>query len=122
MTFDFYKYRVEDVKPCPFCGKDPNFYGHGWIDIRCDTCGIGMENQNGSRDSESDCSRLKKKWNTRHTALTPAKGEPMPQTREYWEAGALRDQELILEMKAEIGTLTSQLNNCRQKLSSSRAK
>lgn len=54
--------------------------------------------------------------------VTPARGDPMPQTREYWEARALRDQELILEMKAKIERLEGKLNSCRQKLDSNRSK
>jgi hypothetical protein len=48
--------------------------------------------------------------------ITPPKGKPMPQTREYWEKRAHMDQELILEMKEEIASLKHENNNLKQKL------
>lgn len=47
--------------------------------------------------------------------LTPARGEPMPRTIEYYIARGERDQELILEMKEEISKLRQKLNSERQK-------
>lgn len=47
--------------------------------------------------------------------LTPPRGEPMPQTREHWEKRAAYDQELILEMKAEISKLKHKLNQAMQR-------
>jgi hypothetical protein len=49
---------------------------------------------------------------------TPAKGDPMPQTREYWEKRAAMDQELIIEQKEEISRLKHQANNLSQKVKS----
>lgn len=48
-------------------------------------------------------------------AQWPARGEPMPQTQDYWVKRALMDQELILEMKAEISKLKQTVNNLRQR-------
>jgi hypothetical protein len=45
---------------------------------------------------------------------TPARGQPMPQTREYWEKRAAMDQELILEQKDEISRLKHTVNQLRQ--------
>lgn len=47
-------------------------------------------------------------------AISPEKGEPMPQTREYWEKRAMLDQELILEQKAEISKLKQRINKLEQ--------
>ena len=47
---------------------------------------------------------------------TPPKGEPMPQTREYWEKRAAMDLDLIMEQKEEISRLKQTVNNLRQKL------
>jgi len=44
------------------------------------------------------------------------KGQPMPQTREYWIQLAARDQELILELKDEISKLKCKVNQLQQKL------
>ena len=49
--------------------------------------------------------------------ITPPKGEPMPQTREYWEKRAEMDQELILEQKEEIAWLKQRINKLEQKKS-----
>lgn len=46
--------------------------------------------------------------------ISPAKGEPMPQTREYWEKRAMLDQELILEQKSEISKLKHRVNKLEQ--------
>jgi len=46
---------------------------------------------------------------------TPARGEPMPQTRPYWEKRAERDQELILKQKGKIESLEQTINQLRQK-------
>jgi hypothetical protein len=43
------------------------------------------------------------------------KGQPMPQTREYWIQLAARDQELILEQSAEIARLKQTINKLRQR-------
>ncbi len=50
--------------------------------------------------------------------LTPPRGEPMPQTREYWEKRAAMDLELIMEMKEEISKLKHTVNQLRQKVKS----
>ncbi len=55
-----------------------------------------------------------------YTPLTPAKGEPMPQTREYWEKRAQMDQEIILEQKAEIGKLNAKVNKLQQQIARTR--
>jgi len=44
------------------------------------------------------------------------KGQPMPQTREYWIQLAARDQELILDLKDEISKLKCKVNQLQQKL------
>lgn len=44
------------------------------------------------------------------------KGQPMPQTREYWIQLAARDQELILEQRDEISRLKAKVNNLQQKV------
>lgn len=49
--------------------------------------------------------------------ISPARGEPMPRTIEHYQANALRDQELILEMKGEISALKHKNNQLTQKLS-----
>ena len=46
--------------------------------------------------------------------ITPAKGEPMPRTLEHYQANAERDQELILEQRAEIGRLKQKINKLEQ--------
>lgn len=46
---------------------------------------------------------------------TPAKGEPMPKTKEYFYKMLAMDQELILEMKDEISKLKMTINRLRQK-------
>jgi hypothetical protein len=46
---------------------------------------------------------------------TPAKGEPMPQTQEYWLKRAMMDQELILEQRDEIEKLKQKVNQLGQK-------
>lgn len=48
--------------------------------------------------------------------LTPAKGDPMPQTREYWEKRADMDQALILKQRDEIGRLKYKVNQLEQKV------
>lgn len=48
--------------------------------------------------------------------LTPPKGEPMPQTREYWEKRAAMDLELIMEQKEEISRLKQDRDKLRKKL------
>ena len=48
--------------------------------------------------------------------ITPAKGLPMPRTVEHYQANADRDQELILEMKDEIGRKNQRINKLEQKL------
>ena len=47
---------------------------------------------------------------------TPARGEAMPQTREYWEKRAETDQELILSQRDEISGLKRKINKLEQKL------
>jgi len=47
--------------------------------------------------------------------LTPPRGEPMPQTQEYWEKRAAMDQELILEQRDEINRLKCKVNKLEQK-------
>jgi len=44
------------------------------------------------------------------------RGQPMPQTREYWIQLAARDQELILEQREEINRLKCRVNDLQQKL------
>ena len=44
------------------------------------------------------------------------KDEPMPRTEEYYKQVQLRDQELILEMKAEISKHLATINKLRMKL------
>jgi len=44
------------------------------------------------------------------------RGQPMPQTREYWIQLAARDQELILEQRDEINRLKCRVNDLQQKL------
>lgn len=50
------------------------------------------------------------------------KGQPMPQTREYWIQLAARDQELILEQAAEIGRLKQTIHKLRQRNGQLKAK
>lgn len=52
--------------------------------------------------------RLLVSQNRDKAPLTPARGEPMPQTREYWEKRAQMDQELIFDQKEEISALKQQ--------------
>ncbi len=48
--------------------------------------------------------------------ITPARGEPMPQTVEACQSVMERDAELILEMKAEISKLKQKVNTLSQKI------
>lgn len=47
--------------------------------------------------------------------MTPARGESMPQTQEYWEKRADMDQELILEQRDEINKLKQKINKLEQR-------
>ena len=47
--------------------------------------------------------------------MTPARGEPMPRTVEYYQANAIRDQELIMEQKDEISRLKMKVNKLEQR-------
>lgn len=51
----------------------------------------------------------------RRNAITPPKGEPMPRTVEYYQANAIRDQELIMGQKDEISRLKMRINKLEQK-------
>lgn len=46
---------------------------------------------------------------------TPPRGQPMPQTRAYWEKRAAMDYALIMEQQAEISRLKETVNKLRQK-------
>lgn len=46
--------------------------------------------------------------------ITPPKGEPMPQTREYWEKRADMDHELIRLQRDEINALKQRINQLQQ--------
>ena len=48
--------------------------------------------------------------------ITPAKGEPMPRTIEYYIKRGDMDQELIMEMKEEISRLRRNVDKLRKKL------
>ena len=61
---------------------------------------------------------MKTGWQTKAPPI--AKGTPMPKTNAYYVKRAAMDQELILEMKAEISNLKGTVNNLRQKLISRR--
>ena len=50
-----------------------------------------------------------------HGPLTPPKGQAMPRTVEHYQANAIRDQELILEQKAEISKLKVKINKLEQR-------
>ncbi len=63
--------------------------------------GIGME--------EVDAVRYMK------MPVTVAKGLKMPRTVEHYQANAIRDQELILEQKDEIGRLNRRINKLAQR-------
>lgn len=66
--FNFYAFRETNVKPCPFCGSAPDFYGHGWLAIKCNDCRMArVEDRFGNRDSKSDCERILSRWNRRHS-------------------------------------------------------
>ena len=47
--------------------------------------------------------------------VTVAKGSEMPRTVEHYQASAIRDQELILEQRAEIGRLKQRINKMEQR-------
>ena len=49
-----------------------------------------------------------------HGPLTPPRGQAMPRTVEYYQANAIRDQELIMEQKAEISKLKVKINKLEQ--------
>jgi hypothetical protein len=53
--------------------------------------------------------------------LTPAKGQPMPRTIEYYIKRGDMDQELIMEQKEEISRLKQKVNNLRQRIISLRS-
>lgn len=57
---------------------------------------------------------MKTEW--QDMAPPTKKGQPMPQTREYWVQLAARDQELILEQRDEISRLKAKVNNLQQKV------
>lgn len=61
-------------------------------------------------------------WIYRLKVVTPAKGEPMPRTVEYYKANAIRDQELILAMKAQISRLKQKINKLKQTVKKDRIK
>ena len=50
-----------------------------------------------------------------HGPLTPPKGQAMPRTVEHYQANAIRDQELIMEQKAEISKLKVKINKLEQR-------
>ncbi len=54
-------------------------------------------------------------YKDKRKAITPAKGEPMPQTLEYYRAMAQRDLELIMEQKEEISRLKQRINKLEQR-------
>lgn len=51
--------------------------------------------------------------------MTPPRGEPMPQTIEHYKANALRDQELILDMRTQTSKDSMTINKYRQRESAS---
>lgn len=51
-------------------------------------------------------------WRTRGS--TPARGEPMPDTREYWEKHWLMQDELIRDLLAENRKLKQKVNKLEQ--------
>ena len=52
------------------------------------------------------------------TPITVAKGLCMPRTVEHYQANAIRDQDLILEQRNEIGRLKKKHNQQQQKINS----
>ena len=54
-------------------------------------------------------------YKDKRKAITPAKGEPMPQTLEYLRALSARDLELIMEQKDEISRLKQRINKLEQR-------
>jgi len=48
--------------------------------------------------------------------MTPPKGQPMPQTVEYYEKLAIADLNLIMQQKEKIERLTQKNNQLRQKI------
>jgi len=52
---------------------------------------------------------------TKNRPRTPARGDPMPQTREYWEKRAMDDQDVILAQRDEISRLKQKINKLEQK-------
>ena len=51
-----------------------------------------------------------------YKVVTPAKGLSMPRTVEHYQANAIRDQDLILEQRDEIGRLFQRINKLEQKI------
>jgi len=65
----------------------------------------------GPQDGERLCPCLLRKM-----AITPARGLPMPRTVEYYQANAIRDQELILSQRDQLERADLTINQLRQNI------
>lgn len=107
---------INELLPCPFCGEDPEWTSE-WREDRnsadyyivCGDCNaVGPERVMTTKEQSIN------DWNTRHSPITPPRGEPMPQTQEYWEKRAIMDQDLILEQREDISKLKVRINKLEQ--------
>ena len=70
----------------------------------------------GVHENNTVCDFYPIKFNDKCKLVTPARGQPMPRTIEYYKKRGDADQELILKQSVEIGKLASTINDLRQKL------
>ena len=63
-----------------------------------------------------DSVSLRERMKPKSKPLTPPRGQPMPQTQEYWEKRAQDDQEVILRQRKEIARLCKRVNQLEQRL------
>jgi hypothetical protein len=86
--------------------------------IDCDECGQTHTKGYHASKNYQTVKRIK----SLYRAPTPAKGEPMPKTIEYYIKRGDMDQELIMEQKEEISRLKQTVNKLRQKRDSQSVK
>jgi len=79
----------------------------------CSYCGKVMAGLHNCKEGSMFTRAQSLGWE--NSPLTPAKGLPMPRTVEHYQANAIRDQELILEQRDEIGRLKMKINRLQQK-------
>lgn len=131
----------EELKPCPFCGDPPGENSHELTQgfkygaIACGCSAVGPDVRTGYEDWPAWKDAAVKAWNERAElsrlkagqgeavawrdhSVNYAKGEKCPATVETLQAAWGRDQELMLDQKAEISRLKETVNQLRQKRAS----